>query len=158
MMLSWSNVWRLVVPSDVVCAPIEAASLGIRYTPAVRTPGVTGLFSLVPLLALAFSTLVACEEPKPADVSACELLAQEREACDAPVKDCKGELAECEAACKLGLECEDLIDPSKEPGASACLAHCAPKFTCDDGSSIPEMWKCDHNLDCADGEDEEQCK
>lgn len=114
--------------------------------------------SKVWLLALALPTIVACEEPKPAQVSACELLAEEREACDAPAKECQGEDDECEAGCKLGLECEDLIDSSKEPGAILCLAHCAAKFTCNDGSSIPEKWKCDDNVDCPDGEDEDACK
>ena len=30
-------------------------------------------------------------------------------------------------------------------------------FTCDDGSQIPMEWVCDGDLDCPDGEDEENC-
>lgn len=101
---------------------------------------------------------LGCEKAKAPSVSACELLAQERNACDASVQECSGELAECNAGCVVGLACVDLLDPSREPGAIACLSHCAPKFTCNDGTSIPKAWKCDNKLDCADGEDEGECE
>lgn len=112
------------------------------------------------LLTVAWATLglVACEAPKQEpEVQACELLRTELDACDAAAQECEGELAECNAGCVVGLGCQDLVDPAKEPGALACLAHCAPKFTCDDGSKIPAAWKCDRKIDCADEEDEAQC-
>lgn len=101
--------------------------------------------------------LCACDEAEPPTVGPCELLAKERAACDASVQACEGELDECNAACLLGLGCVDLLDPANEPGAIACKARCAPKFTCDDGSQIRREWVCDKREDCAQGEDEKQC-
>jgi hypothetical protein len=107
------------------------------------------------VLQLCFS---ACDATQTPGDNACELLAAEREACDASVPACEGELDECRASCLVGLACADLIDPTNEPGALACIDHCAPKFTCDDGTVIRAAWRCDGTTaDCAGGEDERQC-
>ena len=33
----------------------------------------------------------------------------------------------------------------------------AEEYVCGDGSCIAEAWRCDQDIDCADGSDEEQC-
>jgi hypothetical protein len=101
---------------------------------------------------------MGCEDaPEPA-VSACELLAQQRRACDASVETCRSEFEVCEADCVLGLACAELLEPMQEPGASACIQRCEPKFTCANGDNIPKRWTCDDKLDCAGGEDEQGCR
>lgn len=106
--------------------------------------------------------LLGCSEdqptaPAPSDADACADLNAERKACGLEPMLCKTSYDACYARCQVDWQCDDLSEPSDDPGISACLWNCSPRFTCDDGSEIYDIFRCDGVGDCVDAEDEQGC-
>lgn len=90
--------------------------------------------------------------------SACEQANDQLRACELEEVDCSQPEQNCAASCLAYLSCEELSQPFEDPGVTACLWHCAPRFECEDGSQIYAAWRCDGEGDCVGGEDEANCE
>lgn len=106
--------------------------------------------------------LFGCSEdqpgaPAPSDADVCAHVNVELAACGLKPNPCKTSHDACYARCQIEWRCSDLSVPSGDPGISACLWNCSPRFTCDDGAEIHDTFRCDGVGDCVDAEDERGC-
>jgi hypothetical protein len=106
-----------------------------------------------------FPVLGSAHEPTcagfEARLRACGLLSPGPYQCYEP----ETEADRCEFECVTASSCPILWDLhcGEVPGVlQSCLSLCRT-FVCDDGSGLPDSWRCDNEVDCADGSDEVDC-
>lgn len=135
--------------SDQLCS----RAMLLRFAASVpRSARITVLFGLL---------LVGCAEEGGAPLpgpTACEWVNSKRASCCLEEFECATARDECYAECLMGWGCAEQAKPGIDPGISACLWNCAPRFTCDDGTEIYAAFVCDDEGDCAGSEDEKNCE
>jgi len=108
---------------------------------------------------LLVSLLVACADDTstPPRGDACKQVNAKRRSCGLAELECKNKFDACFAECLVGFGCAEQEQPYIDPGLTACAWACSPRFTCNDGSEIYDVFRCDGEGDCKDSEDEQDC-